>query len=186
MYYLKEGTWQEAYGETISIDAKNRIFSAFNMAIEETKEFTPPTMYGERIEDRGAEITFSGCGQDAPLDVKTAWDPDATKRQEIIRHLTKYLPEGFQARIGGTTSIDVTKRIINYAYGINKMMTYLNFRIEEVLFIGNVQTEGGNAHLVKSEGFECADVKNPEETKVLLKRIVAIRPVPPKDTLKAP
>ena len=58
-------------------------------------------------QDRGSrrQITFSGLGQHAPLDAKTAWDPDFAKRKRLQAALTAALP-GFSVRIGGSTSID--------------------------------------------------------------------------------
>ena len=39
-------------------------------------------VWGEVIEDRGSQITFSALGQQAPLEEKDAWDPDYAKRKE--------------------------------------------------------------------------------------------------------
>ena len=43
------------------------------------------SLWGRQIEDRGSQITFSGLGQDAPLDAKEAWDPDRRKRIVVHR-----------------------------------------------------------------------------------------------------
>jgi len=37
--------------------------------------FKPEKVWGEVIEDRGSQITFSALGQQAPLEEKTKWDP---------------------------------------------------------------------------------------------------------------
>jgi phosphomannomutase len=73
--------------------------------------------WGEQIEDRGSQITFSALGQRAPLEQKEKWDADFTKRKRI-KALLKDLISEFTVRLGGTTSIDVTKLGIDKAYGI--------------------------------------------------------------------
>ena len=65
-------------------------------------------VWGEVIEDRGSQITFSALGQQAPLDEKKQWDPDFTKRKRMKAMLDKLIPE-FSVRLGGSTSVDVTK-----------------------------------------------------------------------------
>jgi phosphomannomutase len=47
-------------------------------------------------------------GQKAPLDEKKKWDPDFSKRKKIKAILDPLIPE-FSVRLGGATSIDVTK-----------------------------------------------------------------------------
>jgi hypothetical protein len=45
--------------------------------------FKVEKVWGEVIEDRGSQITFSALGQQAPLEEKEKWDPDYTKRKKI-------------------------------------------------------------------------------------------------------
>jgi phosphomannomutase len=47
-------------------------------------------------------------GQQAPLEEKDKWDPDYAKRKKIKALLDTYIPE-FSVRMGGATSIDITK-----------------------------------------------------------------------------
>ena len=49
-------------------------------------------VWGEVIEDRGSQITFSALGQQAPLEEKNKWDPDYTKRKKIKAILDKIIP----------------------------------------------------------------------------------------------
>ena len=79
--------------------------------------FKPEQTWGELIEDRGSQITFSALGQEAPVDVKKVWDPDFEKRKKIKAILDPILPD-FTVRLGGATSIDITKPGIDKAYGI--------------------------------------------------------------------
>ncbi len=65
--------------------------------------------WGDLIDDRDRQITFSALGQAAPLDEKEKWDPDFAKRKAIEAILAPLIP-AFSIHLGGSTSIDVTRR----------------------------------------------------------------------------
>ena len=56
------------------------------------------------------------------------WDPDFSKRKKIQAILEKTIPE-FSVRLGGSTSVDVTKPGIDKAYGIRKLRTFWALRL---------------------------------------------------------
>src|SRR3546814_18248596 len=58
--------------------------------------------------------------QQAPLDAKERWDPDFAKRQVIQADLRRRLP-GLSITLGGTTSIDVTRKGVDKAYGLRRL-----------------------------------------------------------------
>ena len=172
MYIMKEGQWTSVYTETIPTNIKKEIFDAFDTALNEWGFKRPEKIYGELIEDRGTQITFSAFGQLAPLELKVGWDPDSKKRLEIIGHLIKHLPNGYQAKTGGSTSIDVTREGIDKGYGISKIEEKLGYRKSEMIFIGDKIYEGGNDYPVKATGVYCIQVADPEETKGILRGII--------------
>ena len=49
-------------------------------------------VWGDVIEDRGSQITFSALGQQAPLEEKKKWDPDFAKRKGMKTILDKLIP----------------------------------------------------------------------------------------------
>jgi hypothetical protein len=71
-------------------------------------------------------------------------------------------------RIGGTTSIDVTPRGVNKAYGIRKLEEYLKVSQDRIVFVGDALYQGGNDYPAKATGVDCIQVKGPEETKQLI------------------
>lgn len=172
MYVMENGKWENLYAEILAESDKKEIFNAFDIALAEYGFKKPEKLYGELIEDRTTQITFSAFGQLAPLEVKSVWDPDKTKRKAIVEYLTKCLPEGFEARIGGATSIDITKKGIDKAYGIRKIEGRLGYTREEMLFIGDDLEEQGNDYPVKTTGVKCIAVKDPEETKLVMRQII--------------
>ncbi len=124
------------------------------------------------IENRGSQITFSGLGQQAPLDAKKNWDPHFEKRKIIKESLEKTLPE-FSINMGGATSIDVTKPGIDKAYGIKKLQQTLSIAIAEMIFVGDALFEGGNDYPARSTGAVCIQVRDPDETKRVIEAIIA-------------
>ncbi len=119
------------------------------------------------IEDRVSQMTFSGLGQDAPLQLKLSWDPKHEKRQRIVGLMKEKLPS-FDIRIGGTTSIDVTRRGVNKAYGVHKLEHFMKIPIYNMLFVGDSLFYGGNDYPVKATGIDCVDVTGPEETEKVI------------------
>jgi hypothetical protein len=173
MYIMKNNGWEKVYGYEIGADTKKKIFEAFGKALSEYGFNKPSKIYGELIEDRGTQVTFSAYGQLAPLELKSTWDPDCKKRLGIISYLKKYLPEDLEAKVGGTTSIDVTKKGIDKAYGIRKIEENLKYKTGEMLFLGDKLDEGGNDYPVKSTGVKCIKVDGPEETKKIIREIIS-------------
>jgi len=166
-YMFKDGDWRQVYAENLKSDEKDKIFSAFEHALASSGYKRPEKSFGEIIEDRGTQITFSALGQKAPLELKKAWDPDQSKRKVIRSYLEQLIPE-FEINLGGTTSIDVTRKGIDKAYGIRKICEHLNYKVEDMLFIGDALFEGGNDYPVKQVGVECIQVSGPSETKAIL------------------
>ena len=134
--------------------------------------YNDKTAWGELIEDRGSQITFSALGQQAPLDEKKKWDPDFAKRKQMKAFLDKSIPE-FSVRLGGTTSVDVTKQGIDKAYGIRKLRDILGVAISEMIFIGDALFPGGNDYPAKEAGVVSIQVKGPHETKRVIEAIIA-------------
>jgi len=140
-------------------------------AIEESG-FKVAQTWGEQVEDRGSQITFSALGQQAPLEPKKSWDPDFEKRKKIKTILDKMIPE-FSVNLGGATSIDITKHGIDKAYGMYKLRDILSISIDEMLYIGDALFEGGNDYPARTTGANCIQVRDPQETKRVNETIIA-------------
>ena len=105
-YRYDSGDWKEIYSEDFTTEEREKILSSLKKAIG-VADFKIAKLWGDQIEDRGSQITFSALGQQAPLEEKLKWDPDLTKRKKIKAILDKFIPE-FSVRTGGSTSIDIT------------------------------------------------------------------------------
>jgi len=169
-YQYRSG-WKKSYAENFTKEEAKTIVNRLQQAVSESGLIVEKT-WGRQIEDRGSQITFSALGQQAPLNDKSKFDPDFAKRRKIKSILDKTLSD-FSVEIGGATSIDVTKRGIDKAYGINKLHQILDIKIRKTLFIGDALFEGGNDHPATTTGVACIEVKNPIETKRVIQTIIA-------------
>ena len=170
-FYQYKSDWTKLYSEDFTDEEKDKIISNLNKAVEQSG-FKPAKTWGELIEDRGSQITYSGLGQQAPLEDKKDWDPHFEKRKKIKTILDKSLPQ-FAINMGGATSIDITKPGIDKAYGIRKLQQTLTIEIAEMIFIGDALFEGGNDHPARTTGATCIQVRDPEETKRVIEAIIA-------------
>jgi phosphomannomutase len=170
-FYQYESGWKKLYSEDFTDEEKKKIVSSLEHATG-AADLKPEQTWGDRIEDRGSQITFSGLGQKAPLEEKKKWDPDFSKRTKIKGVLDKLIP-GFSVRLGGATSIDVTKPGIDKGYGIRKLRDVLGVGIPEMIFVGDAVFPGGNDYPAKEAGALSIEVKDPHETKRVIEAIVA-------------
>jgi phosphomannomutase len=76
-------------------------------------------------------------------------------------------------RLGGTTSIDVTRLGMDKAYGIRKLREILGIELKEMLFAGDALFPGGNDYPVKEAGVVSIQVNNAEETKRVIETFLA-------------
>ncbi len=170
-YYSYKSDWMPIYSEDLTPAEKKEIISSLKIA-SELLGFVPVKVWGDVIEDRGSQITYSALGQKAPLAQKKVWDPDFAKRKQMQALLAKSIPE-FSVRLGGTTSIDVTRAGVDKAYGIGKLVEILCIRKGDMIFVGDAIFPGGNDYPVKEAGVDSIEVRDSTETKRVVSAITA-------------
>jgi phosphomannomutase len=170
-FYRYSGRWTLLYSEDFTVTERRTIIDALRQAIV-SADCKVEKVWGEVIEDRGSQITFSALGQQAPLEEKKKWDPDFIKRKKMTAVLDTLIPE-FSVRMGGATSVDVTKQGIDKGYGIRKLRDILHVPIDEMIFIGDAVFPGGNDYPAREAGAPSIEVKDPHETKRVIEAIVA-------------
>jgi phosphomannomutase len=170
-FYSYNAEWEKRYSEDFTSAQKEKIIRTLKEAIAKS-DLKIDKVWGEQIEDRGSQITFSALGQQAPIEAKKEWDPDFIKRNKIKVILDTAIPE-FSVRMGGTTSIDITKPGIDKAYGIKKLQDALNIPIKEMIFIGDALFPGGNDYAAIETGVVTIKVRDFNETKGVIEAIIA-------------
>ncbi|HEX7855959.1 MAG TPA: HAD-IIB family hydrolase [Sphingobium sp.] len=171
LYTYRDGQWTPVYAELFSDEEKAKIIAAFNASLDATG-FQPEKLWGERIEDRGSQITFSALGQQAPIDAKESWDPDFAKRKIIQADLRTRLP-GLAINMGGATSIDITREGVDKGYGLKKLRDHSGIALDAMLFIGDAIFPGGNDYPAKEIGLDTVRVRDPQDTLGVIAAIVA-------------
>jgi phosphomannomutase len=134
----------------------------------------PDNPYGEVIEDRLSQIAVSMMGQQAPAEVKYDWYAEHNEAAIRLRNaIANELPQ-YEVRNGGTTTIDITPKGVDKAYGMQKLIEQLGVTDKEVLFVGDRLEEGGNDYPVKAMGIDCIDVDGYQMTPYVVRGILGV------------
>ena len=105
--------------------------------------------------------------------IKEEWDADNKKKNAVRDYVAELIPE-FEVRVGGVTSVDITKPGIDKAYGMKKLMEMLDIAKDEILFIGDRVQPGGNDYPVKEFGVDTLEISRWEETASAVEAIVHV------------
>ncbi len=179
-YYRYDATsksWQRQYAELLNDSDKQKIKDALNKGFDDLGYRADKT-YGEIIEDRESQMTYSVLGQDIVaelgeegLRIKHEWDPDNSKKNELRDYIAPLIPE-FEVRVGGITSIDVTKPGIDKAYGMQKLIDMQGIAKQDILFMGDRIQPGGNDYPVKEMGIDTLEVSDWKNTVQMITAIL--------------
>ncbi len=172
--YLRHdgGEWREVYAHDLTEDEKARARVALEQAARDLGLWEDELLVnGPRIEDRGSQMTFSALGQQAAVADKKIWDPDGSKRERLRAAVAERLPD-LEVRAGGSTSIDITRRGVDKAYGITALAEQTGTGFDHMLFVGDRLMPGGNDYPVLELGVATHGVSGPEETIEYLQEII--------------
>lgn len=164
--------WQLIYAHDLTPEEKSAAIAAIEAAAKDLGYWgSDADVFGARIEDRGSQITYSALGQEAPVAPKKAWDPDGSKRELLRAAISKEIPQ-LEVRAGGSTSIDVTTKGVDKAYGMQRLAELLDVAPAEILFIGDRLEPGGNDYPVIAVGVQTHAVTGPDETLTYIEELL--------------
>lgn len=169
-YRLEEGGVRTVYAHALTDDEKSRALAAVE---EEARRLGlwESEPWGDILEDRGSQITFSALGQTAPLEAKMAWDPTGEKKNALRDAVAARIPD-LEVRSGGSTSVDITHRGIDKAYGMRKLAEVTGIALDDMLFVGDRLDEHGNDYPVLAMGVTCQAVEGWEHTAAYLTGLI--------------
>lgn len=156
------GGLERVYAEELTDDERQRATAAVERRARDLGLWADET-WGPAIEDRGSQITYSALGQAAPLDAKRAWDPDGAKKNALRAAVQADLPD-LEVRAGGSTSVDITRRGIDKAYGMRRLTELTGIPLVEMLFVGDRLDPDGNDFPVVATGVPTRAVTGWEDT----------------------
>lgn len=172
-FLFKNGSWELEYSiGALTPEEKERIIDTILQTVNEMPDFKDAPFYGNRIIDRGVQIAYTVVGLDAPQEVKMSWDPDRSKRLRFCEVLGAKLPE-FEVLVGGASTIDVTRKGMDKAYGVHWLSKHLNVPVDQMLYIGDALFPGGNDYVVIGTGIQTRIVAGPEETAKIIDELLA-------------
>lgn len=170
------GAWRTVYRENLGPDEREAALTALREEAERLGFWEPANpgaqIWGEVLEDRGSQVTFSALGQRAPVPAKQAWDADGAKKNALRAAVAARLP-GLEVRSGGSTSVDITRAGIDKAYGMKKLAEQTGIPLSEMLFVGDRLDPDGNDYPVKALGVPCRAVEGWEDTAEFLEELLA-------------
>jgi len=173
-YRLKPDGIETVYAHSLTDDEKARVLAAVE---EEARRlgFWEAETWGDILEDRGSQITFSALGQRAPLDAKKAWDPTGEKKNTLRAAIAARIPD-LEVRSGGSTSVDITHRGIDKAYGMRQLAEQTGIPLDDMLFVGDRLDPDGNDYPVLAMGVKCHAVEGWEDTADYLDALIPTLP----------
>jgi HAD superfamily hydrolase (TIGR01484 family) len=178
-FYRYNKGWKKVYSHGLSKVDRSKIKKTFHKVFAEIGYKHPKKTYGQVIEDRGTQVTFSALGQDIVtvlgmkgVALKEKWKNENNKTKlQIAKLMAKYLPH-LEVRAAGHTSVDVTGKGIDKAFGLRQIEKYLKVKIKDMLFIGDAIFPGGNDYAVTKTKVDYIKVSGPEQTKKLIKHLI--------------
>jgi HAD superfamily hydrolase (TIGR01484 family) len=170
IYARRNGRWHIVEENFIPEAERKKIIEVLDQTIGESG-IARDASFVNQIDDRKSQVTFSGCGQKATEEQREKFDPDGILRNKMRDLLVKKLPD-YDVRVAGSTSIDITKKNLNKATAMKRIIDLWDLRKSEVLFIGDAIFPGGNDYSVLEAGLIAKFVPNEIETESWLENLL--------------
>ena len=170
-----DASLQTIYAHSLSDDEKARACAAVEGEARRLGLWADEP-WGDILEDRGSQITFSALGQRAPLEAKLAWDPTGAKKSQLRAAVAALVPD-LEVRSGGSTSVDTTHHGIDKAYGMTKLAEHTGIPLGEMLFFGDRLDPDGNDYPVLALGVPSIAVEGWEQTASHLEALIPTLPI---------
>lgn len=165
-------SWQKLYEHAISDEERARIHAAVEQAVGTTRILEGLPRFGKQFVDRKAAVAFSCMGWDVPKELRYSWDPGNARRRKLREHLAAMLPE-YEVLMGGATTVDVTQKGVNKAYGVRVLAKRLAIAPQDMLYVGDSLYPGGNDYVVIETGVRTRQTSGPAETGGIIDDLLA-------------
>ncbi len=122
------------------------------------------------LEDRGCQISLSFVGHNAPREQKVIFDPDRSRRRELLAALP-FESSVCTVTIGGTTCLDYTRKDATKGANVARFLAREAIPPSRALYVGDAIVPGGNDETVIGV-CETRQVSGPRETLALLRELL--------------
>lgn len=150
--------WQNV----LSAEDKLEINEHINTVRTNFADIFANTDENDLIQNRGCQISLSLVGHHAELGRKEKFDPDSSKRKDILKRFP-LISNRVEVRIGGTTCLDYFEKGKNKGWNVKQMIAKMGWNAEDCVYVGDALFEGGNDETVKGV-IDTHAVKSPEDT----------------------
>ena len=168
-------SWRTVFSYDLDEGQRARVFASLERRARE-RGLWLDEVWGERIEDRGSQITFSVLGQQAPLERKLAFDPSGALLRGLAAAVAADLPD-LKVQAGGYTSVDVAALGIDKAFAVRRLSELTGVALGDMMFVGDRMEPGGNDYPAAMAGTMGFRVSSPADTLRLLEGLLERLPV---------
>lgn len=170
-FRYKNGEWVQEYSYAIEPSEREKIVAIIKSIVPGLSHFKHIKNIDEHLILRDAQITFTALPKGTDSE-KLMWDPRGKKRAKLRKMLAKRLPH-YEILSVARTSIDITKKGIDKAFGVRWFASELNVKPEDMLFVGDALFPGGNDFVVMKTKIETKQVVNPKETAAIIDKLLS-------------
>ena len=139
-YYRWGGSdWVPVFAHDLSADDRAKAYELGTQCAR--TGYMAHARWGERIEDRGSQITFSALGQLAPIEAKEAWDPTNEKKNRLARAVAADLPH-LEVRPGAPAASISPKKNVDKSFAVRELADILGITVAQIVFCGRPYGSG--------------------------------------------
>lgn len=131
----------------------------------------PVTDENDLVENRGQQISYSLLGQHEDVARKQAFDPDRSKRKQILKE-HPLISEHVEVFIGGTTTFDYIRKGMHKGRNVMAFIKEMGWKPDECIYVGDALFPGGNDETVMGV-IDTKSVANPTETFAYIREVLA-------------
>jgi len=164
--------WKEMYGHSLGEKDRGHIEKVILECVRKTGVLEGLPVFGPQFVHRKAAVAFAALGWQVPRDLRHTWDPGNVRRTALRDSIARELP-GFDVLMGGSTTIDVTKKGINKSCGVLWLSEHLRIQPQEMLYVGDTLFPGGNDYVVIPTGVQTRETNGPEQTLSIIGEVLA-------------
>ncbi len=165
--YAQDKSTRVLWSNILSPESKSDINNHINTIRVNLTNIFESADESDLIQDRGSQISLSLLGHHAELERKEGFDPDGSRRREILQRFP-LISDRVEVRIGGTTCLDYFEKGKNKGFNVKQMIEEMKWNPGDCVYVGDALFEGGNDETVKGI-IDTHPVKSPEDTVSFIK-----------------
>lgn len=168
-------TWNDGWQKIYEIPFTTQQHDAIRAAIHESVAeigLVADSEDSPLILERAGKIAYAALGFNASQEKKSAWDPTRAKRIALRDTIRKRI-DFAEVSVGGATTVDITPKGVDKAYGVRWLAKRLAVAPSEMLYVGDAFFEYGNDACVIPTGIQTCQVSGPDETLKIIDDILA-------------